>query len=144
MVTLAALLPRCGSLTSLDLQDNEIDADGCKVLSAALPACSSLASLDLSGNSIGADGCVALSAALSSRINLSNVAASQSLTSVSVSDIYNFNLSDISHQHSCSLACAAQSIFQQDGCWRRKASCGRYQSPPQLHTDRHEHVRRQG
>ena len=47
---LAAALPQCPPITSINLDGNNIGDEGCKALAAALPQCPSITSIDLRGN----------------------------------------------------------------------------------------------
>ena len=61
---LAAVLGQCASLAHLDLCENRIGAEGTGRLAAVLGHCASLAHLDLGCNGIGAEGAGRLAAVL--------------------------------------------------------------------------------
>ena len=59
---MAAQLPHCQQLTTLDLGDNKLGPEGAKALAAQLRHCQQLTTLDLGGNELGEEGAQALAA----------------------------------------------------------------------------------
>ena len=64
VISLAAALPNCPALTDLHLDSNRIGNEGVIMLAAALPNCPTLKTLYLGDNRIGNEGAISLVAAL--------------------------------------------------------------------------------